>query len=473
MTRRSVTRRMALGTGLLAVPWLSACEPSDGIARHPVPAPHGELPPLPPPAAGSVFPLRIESGRSCLVDATGRPFLLIGDTAWSLLAQLSREQIEHYLVDRRSRGYNAVLVNVLESHYARRPPLNSEGHAPFESPPRYGNVADYVRRADFDTPRLPYFELFDFLLDRAAAHGLLVMATPCYPGYEGGEQGWWVAMKRNGAAKLRSYGRFLGRRYRDRTNLLWVQGGDFNVPDRALVHEMAEGIREYDARALHTFHAGRGTGAHDWMGDAKWLSLGNIYTGEVVYEAALQHHATRPGLPFILIEAYYEKAKPDPRLTRVAAYQAMLSGACGQLSGHFDVWQFNPEWEAALDSVTARSISQLARLFTGRRWWDLVPDSAGQLLRGERGSGMDRVVAAVARDGSFAIAYVPTRRAVEVSLTGLAAEQVAARWIDPILGTEVRLPPIDRRTRHTLVLETPGRNALALDDWVLLLERSV
>src|SRR5262249_17993157 len=36
------------------------------------------------------FPLRTEPGRRYLVDAVGRPFLLHGDTAWSLIAQLSR-----------------------------------------------------------------------------------------------------------------------------------------------------------------------------------------------------------------------------------------------------------------------------------------------------------------------------------------------------------------------------------------------
>src|SRR5262245_32692305 len=60
--------------------------------------------PQKPPA----FPLRTEAGRRHLLDASGQPFLLHGDTAWSLIADLTREEADIYLADRHARGFNTI-----------------------------------------------------------------------------------------------------------------------------------------------------------------------------------------------------------------------------------------------------------------------------------------------------------------------------------------------------------------------------
>ena len=65
------------------------------------------------PAAGQIgdnkglFPLRVEVSKRYLVDGADRPFLIHGDTAWSLIVQLSREELELYLDDRCEKGFNA------------------------------------------------------------------------------------------------------------------------------------------------------------------------------------------------------------------------------------------------------------------------------------------------------------------------------------------------------------------------------
>ena len=48
-------------------------------------------PPSTPPWPMATFPLRIPAGKRHLEDAAGQPFLLHGDAAWSLIAQLTRE----------------------------------------------------------------------------------------------------------------------------------------------------------------------------------------------------------------------------------------------------------------------------------------------------------------------------------------------------------------------------------------------
>lgn len=451
---------------------LTACRRVDVQERAPRPElpPAAVLPPVPPAPPGSQYPLLLEAGRRYLVDASGRPFMIFGDTAWSILVQLTAPEVEAYLNDRHSRGYNAILVNLLEIHFSDDPPRNREGVAPFTVPGSFASPGDYLRQVDYSQPDERYFARFDHLLSKAADNDILVLVVPSYAGYLGEEQGWWSAMKRNGAAKMRQYGRFLGHRYRGCRNLMWVHGGDYDVPDKALVREMAEGIREYDHQNLHSFHGGRGTGALDWMAGEGWLSVGNIYTGEVVYQAAQKHYAERPGVPFFLIEAYYEGAKPDPRLTRLQAYQALLSGASGQLSGHDPIWQFKPEWQQALDGTTSRSMTHLIALFRGLPWWKLRPDLDRTLLVDVPQSGVERAVAASAEDGSFALLYTPSVREMRVDTTRLAGPRVAARWLDPVSGSvyPVEGAPAVPSAAHTY--KPTGSNAVGLGDWVLVLE---
>jgi hypothetical protein len=204
------------------------------------------------------------------------------------------------------------------------------------------------------------------------------------------------------------------------------------------------------------------------MPEARWLKLGNVYTKEVSYEAALRQRAARPSEPFFLIEAYYENyadARPDRRLTRLSAYQALLSGACGQLSGHDDIWQFRPNWRQALDSTTARSMSVLAAVFGELAWWTLVPDTGGRFLRSDPGAGFERVAAAVAGDGRFALAYVPAQRETVIATEVLAGPRVRVQWIDPIDGRRLAVERFGESA-----LPRPGPNAAGDPDWLLLAE---
>ncbi len=75
-------------------------------------------------APAVTFPLRVSANRQHLEDSTGAPFLVVGDTAWSLVAQLNETDIERYLDDRAARGFNAIIVNLLEHKFASRAPAN-------------------------------------------------------------------------------------------------------------------------------------------------------------------------------------------------------------------------------------------------------------------------------------------------------------------------------------------------------------
>jgi hypothetical protein len=414
-----------------------------------------------------VFPLRVEVGKPYLIEASGRPFLLHGDAAWSLMVQPTRPEVDDYLDDRRRRGFNALLVNLIERRFSADPPRNAYGDGPFLVPD------------DFGTPNERYFEHVDWVLRRAAQKGFLVLLAPAYLGYAGGDQGWYMALRRNGTEKLRDYGRYLGRRYRSHPNILWVHGGDFNPPDRSVVQAIAEGIREADPEALATAHCARGTAARELWDGESWLSVNDIYSGRFVYQDALREYRRPERMPFFLIEAYYENEHwMTTRLARTQAYHAILGGATGQVFGNNPIWHFGTPgvsdvdvgWRQALNSPGSRSMAVLQNFFSIIDWWRLEPDLTRTVLTAGAGTSGFRAVAAIASDRSFAIAYLPTTREVTIDLGRLSGPELRVRWFDPATGRYVAIPGSPFHAKGTRVFD-PGRNNGANEtDWVLVLE---
>lgn len=415
--------------------------------------------------SASPFPLHVEPGKRYLIDAGGRPFFMQGDAPWSLIAQLSREDVELYLSDRKARGFNTLLVNLLERRYAEKAPANLAGDRPF--------TVD----GDFSTANEAYFHHADWVLQRACELGFLVLLAPSYLGSGGGPDGWYQDMLQNGAAKLRDYGRFVARRYSGLGNVLWVQGGDFIAPDKDLVRAIADGIRDIDPAALQTVHNTWETAALEYWPGEPWLNVNNIYTYESVENAALAEYA-RSDMPFLLIESTYENEHAaDEQLLRMQAYQAVLSGASGQVFGNNPIWHFDGpglfaapvNWKEALDSPGARSMSLLRDLVSSVNWWLLVPDIDGSLVVGGKGGNKARVAAAAAKDGSFALVYLPTSKDIVLDLGRLSGSRIAARWHDPTTGQSVDVegspfPP----DRHSF--RPPRKNQGGYTDWVLELK---
>ena len=169
----------------------------------------------------------------------------MGDTAWSLIAELKRKEVNRYLADRKRRGFNTLLVNLLEHRFASKAPSNAYGDPPFTSP------------GDYATPNKAYFGYADWVLNRAAKEGFLVLLAPSYVGARDTDDGWWQEMASNSTTKMRAFGRYLGRCYAHLDNIVWVNGGDDNPPKPGLVDALAAGISETDPGALQTAHTAR------------------------------------------------------------------------------------------------------------------------------------------------------------------------------------------------------------------------
>src|SRR5262249_25443642 len=175
-------------------------------------------------AGDGVFPIAIAPSRNSFVDASGRPFLLQGDAAWSGIAELSESDAIQYLNDRQQRGFNAVLVNLVEHRFTSHnpPQANAAGDRPF------------TNNSDMSTTNDAYFQHVDWFLDQARQRGILVLLAPAYMGFKGSTDGWISEMQSTGTTKLQTYGQYLGARYRSVPNILWVEGGDYTPSSCAL-----------------------------------------------------------------------------------------------------------------------------------------------------------------------------------------------------------------------------------------------
>jgi hypothetical protein len=496
-----------LTLGVLAIGWSAARLDAGGTGATPRPA--AVAPDAVPPAAenavdpidfagsegSAVFPLTVEPGKRYLVDAVGKPFLIHGDTAWSMIADLTREEVDQYLDDRRVRGFNAILVSLIEARFSKFAPANAYGESPFRGLPfqTFASLSsllpDQIARrgsrfitpfADYSLPNEAYFAHADWVLRRAAEKGFLVLLTASYAGYGGGAEGWYEAMVANGSDRLRQYGKFLGRRYRDLANILWVHAGDYNPPEKDLVRAIADGVRESDPRALHTAHGAPESAALDYWQGEPWLQVNNVYTYGPVYAPALEQYERPDRMPFFLIESAYENEHgATERRLRTQAYHAVLSGAAGQIFGNNPIWHFDGPgiysapvtWQEALGSRGAQSMTHLRDLMATVPWWLLEPDVDNSLLTSGLGSDDDRAVAARTADRRLAIIYLPSNREITVDLEELAGPQINARWYDPADGRymNIRGSPLPT-TGPERISSKSGTNSSGYEDWVLILE---
>ena len=419
------------------------------------------------------FPLEVSANRRYLVDQQGKPFRIQGDAAWSLAANVTPEEAEFYLEDRRRRGFNAVIVNLIEHKFAARAPANRAGIEPFTS------------RGDFGTPNDAYFAAADAVVRLAASKGIAVFLVPMYLGYEGGEEGWWAELTSNTNTRKSclAYGKYVGARYRDFRNVVWVQGGDFKPPSgsegEARARMIMEGIRAAGATQLRTGHWSPYTISTDQAAFRAEMQLNSVYANLAhPYDPARRAYAYTPTLPAYYVEGWYESENATP--ARVAIYWGLLSTVGGAFFGNGAIWKFSPGWQAQLGSEGTREMQHLGALFDALPWQDLVPSGlAGMRRLVTTGGGTfkndDWVVAAATPDGTAFVAYLPPTkegaRAITVDVSGLGLPR-RARWFNPTSGASVELaaPAWSREGRATFV--TPGDNGTGKNDWVLVLEAS-
>src|ERR1051326_8927033 len=161
-------------------------------------------------AAPAPLELRVsENGRYFLRD--GEPFFWLGDTVWSIVSRYTPEEAEFYLEQRRAQGFDVLNVMLIFNGGPglKTPMADRRGNLPFLNM----NPA---------TPNDKYFRNVDRVVALARREGFTLGIAAC-----GGSSGSFIdKQKVITAANARAYGRWLGHRYRNDRNIVWVNGFD-------------------------------------------------------------------------------------------------------------------------------------------------------------------------------------------------------------------------------------------------------
>ena len=409
------------------------------------------------------FPLRVSPDRRRILDADGRAVLLQGDAPWSLIANTTLDDARRYIEDRREKGFNTLIVNLIEYRFAKDPPRNLAGDEPFASP------------GDFRTPNEAYMAHAEQVLEIAQQHGMIVILAPAYLGYRYPSflgrvrqpEGWYEEVLANGPEGCQAWGDYLGRRFGRFKNIVWCIGGDRNPEEAAAaLDQLARGIKAAGVDNLFTAHVWPEHSPVDVFPDHSWLDLNPTYTYEVVHRMLQNDWKREPVWPFFLIESTYEGEHNASDLQiRRQAYWSVLCGGNGHCMGNRPIWLFDEGWESALDLPGSAAMAHWGTFFRGLPWADLVPDFDHAIVTSGLGEarGLDRVTAAATTDRRLAIAYLPVQRAVTVETSALTGPHLRVGWFEPATGCRLAGGVLVTNGSITLTPPFPEDSVLSLE----------
>ena len=439
--------------------------------------------------AGTPYPIKASANGRYLVDASGAPFLLMGDSPQALMVNVSEADAATYFYDRRMNGFNAVLIDAVCTTYTGGRPDSStyDGILPFTA-----NVPGHDTY-DLTKPNETYWARVDRFLTMAADNGLIVFLDPLETG---GYLRDTPTFQDNGSNNCRIYGQFLANRYAGFTNIIWWHGNDFDYPEFTAsgdqyVTAIANGIMSVDSNQLQTVLLGA---QQDSRVDSNWVGIVGLnaaYAWSPTYDTMLLAYRRSPILPVFMAEDHYEEqtvgSPPEannselgtPLVLRKQDYWTMLSGGTGKLYGNQYTVLFSSGWQSQMDTTGVYELGLWKDFFGSLPWYNLVPDTNHSILISGYGtyatnglvSTNDYVTAASTPDGALMIAYLPVNRAVTVDMSKFAGP-CDARWFDPTAGVYTTIDGSPFTNSGTQDFAPPGTNSGGDEDWVLVLKDS-
>lgn len=430
------------------------------------------------------------SGKFLMNSITGKPVFVSGDSAWSLITQLSDEDADHYLQERAALGFNYIWCAAADNYFQSNAPRNFYGDQPFDGP-------------DFTNEGAHYWAHLDNVVQMAASHGITVALDPGFAGLPGA--GAYVASyQASSEGTLRAYGEFLGKRYAGFPNIIWALGGDV-YPETGVLPKIvaiAQGIRGEDSVHLMVAEGEPQHSSLETFQNSDWLDLNWLYFHRTNIPLSVStSYSVAAWLPPFLGEGEYENV---PSLTelelREQGYWGVLSGAyLGNAGfGNSPLWYFNggpeahagePSWQSQLRSAGSMGEMHLADLFRSREHWLLQPDVshaimiAGYDSRTIVSSTVERLrsvmrqrpyrlgsqssVAARTSDGQTVIAYMPNGSSAKIVIAMSdivdTGSQARCWWFNPRDGGSIPIGVFSTTGAHSFI---PPDNK----DWVLVID---
>lgn len=430
-----------------------------------------------------------ENGRYLATD-DGRPFFWLGDTGWLLFNKLDRESAEHYMQDRKKKGFNVVQAMVLHTVpsvnvYGDSSIVDKDIARPFVTDGNNPEVAE-----EYD-----YWDHIDYIIDQAAENGIYMALVPV-----------WGSPVKEGLVSVEQttkYATFLAERWKDKPNIIWLNGGDLHGTDSTAVWlEMGKTIKAIDQNHLMTFHPRGRTASSDWFHDEPWLDFNMVQSGHRRYDQdtssnEVKHYgednwrfmevdwALNPVKPTIDGEPSYEGIPQGLHDTkepvwedhdvRRYGYWSVFAGAFGYTYGQNSVMQMHSAtdtttaygsttlWTEAIDAPGAGQMQYLKKLMLSRdNYFDRVPD---QSLVAENGEKYNRLLAT--RTDNYAFIYNYNGREMKINMGKINGDKVNASWFDPRTGESIVIGEVENTGVQTFSPEGGENDG---NDWVLVLD---
>lgn len=434
--------------------------------------------------------LKISDNGRYFMTEDGQPFFWLGDTGWLLFSKLKREDVEKYLEDRRRKGFNVIQVMVIHGLSQKNaygdPALLNRNIAT----PRTTAGNDFA-----DTLQYDFWDHVDYIVDKAAEKGLYMALVPVW--------GSSVKAGRVSEAQALAYVDFLTERYRNKPNIIWLNGGDVKGSDSLRIWQaIGNELHKKDPDHLLTFHPHGRTQSSTWFHQEPWLDFNMFQSGHRRYE-----QDTTPGElhygedNWRYVEADYQRTPVKPTLdgepsyeripqglhdssqpywkdkdVRRYAYWSVFAGGCGYTYGHAAVIQMRQPgdtrrgygvkeyWYDAIRAPGAGQMIHLKTLLLSRPYFERVPDQS--LIAGDPGERYDHLLAT--RGKTYAFIYTYNGRPMQVNMGRIEGAKVKASWYSPRDGSITNIGDVDNTGVKDF--DPPGEKKDG-NDWVLILDK--
>jgi hypothetical protein len=425
--------------------------------------------------------LKVSANKRFLVYENEKPFFYLGDTAWELFHRLTLKEADLYMENRKSKGFTVLQAVVLAELDGIDEP-NTMGHTPMK---------------DHDPSKLneDYFKDVDAVIQLAASKGLYIGLLPTWAD-KVFKSTWGKGPEIFNPQNAKAYGNFLGNRYKNQKNIIWILGGDRNPRDEkdvvlwnSLAEGIAEGVGGYD-KALMTYHPQpmENGGSSTWFHSEQWLDFNMLQTGHCKdgtnYNKITHDYNLDPTKPVLDGEPLYEDhpicfdwkkngfSVADD--IRKLAYWQVFAGAFGHTYGCHAIWQFyaagrepvnapQRTWKEAMDLPGSTQMGYVKKLMLSESFLDRIPDQS--LIIGENPNTNEYCSATRASDGHYAFIYTPTGKDLTINTSSITGSSVFVKWFNPRNGT---FSTVIKNTKTPQMKFTPPTKGNT-NDWVLVL----
>ena len=407
----------------------------------------------------------------------GKPFFWLGDTGWELFHRLNREEADQYLKRRSEQGFTVVQAVVLAEMDGMH-----VGNA-------YGEIP--LINDDPAKPNEKYFQHVDYIIDKAAAYNISIGLLPTW-GDKIFKDRWGKGPEIFNEQNAAVYGAWLANRYKNKTNIIWILGGDRNPrndSDVAIWRSMGNAIKKATAgKAIISFHPQpNASGSAQWFHQDNWLDFNMFQTGHcrntAVFDRIQTAYMMQPVKPVMDAEPIYEDhpvcfnvkelGTSNAHDVRMAAYMDLFSGAFGHTYGCHDIWQMYSSktepvngphlfWSEAMELPGANQMIHVRKLIESHPLLDRVPDQT--LVKENTYPVSERIQAS--RGNDYIFVYTAAGKPFTVVLEKIKGNKLRAYWYNPRDGKTGADEIIDNKGSKEFKPPSSGYG----QDWVLVLD---